>query len=56
MSTPSERLLKKKLKEMDATKKMDKDLAKYGRKVQGGMVWTVGDMQRYFAKKRRRKK
>ena len=49
--TPIEDFAKKQLAEAKKTAKMDTELAKYGKPTGGsskGMVWTVGDMQRFF--------
>jgi len=57
--TPLEIQVEKQLNIAEEQAKMDKKLAKYGHKVQGGMLWTVGDLQRFFRdtikKKRKRR-
>jgi hypothetical protein len=57
--TPLEDYAKKSLETARKVVKMDKELAKYGRPAGGvskGMVWTVGDLARYFEDTRKRKR
>ena len=56
--TPLEQYIKKQYNEEKARRKMQARLDTYGRRdAAGGTVWTVGDLQRFFAdsKKRRRR-
>jgi len=55
MSTPSEKYLKKQIKQLDKQTRMEKELRKRGRKVPAGYMWTIGDLQRFFEKKTRKK-
>jgi hypothetical protein len=50
-------IIKKSYNEEFARRKMQARLDKYGRKdAAGGTVWTVGDMQRFFADSAKRKR
>lgn len=52
--TPFEEYIKNKEVEFEKTAKLQSELNKYGKKTpSGGMVWTVGDMQRFFARKKK---
>ena len=54
---PLEQHIEKAFKVESDRFKMQKRLDKYGRKdAAGGTVWTVGDMQRFFADSRKRKR
>jgi hypothetical protein len=56
--TPYEEYVEEQIKVTKATAKMDKDLSKFGKPTGGsskGMVWTVGDMQRYFESVKKKK-
>ena len=55
--TPLEQYIKKQYNEEFARRRMQADLDKYGRKdAAGGTVWTVGDLQRFFADSKKRRK
>lgn len=54
---PSTDYIKQQYKTEVARLKMQKRLDAYGRRdAAGGMVWTVGDMQRFFADSKKRRK
>lgn len=43
------------VKELEKAREMDTELAKYGRRTAtGGMVWTVGDLARFFLDQHKR--
>ena len=59
--TPFEEYINEKVNEIEKTAMMDAKLNQYGTKTPlGGRMWTVGDMQKFFAdsskRKRKRKK
>ncbi len=42
--TPFEEIVEGQIKNLEKTAKMEKGLRKYGKKIPGGHVWTVGDL------------
>lgn len=48
VKTPFELKVEEEIRILNKTQAMDKELAKYGRKVNAGIMWTVGDMARFF--------
>jgi len=54
--TPSERCLEKQAKVLTEQQKMKENLAKFGRKVPAGRMWTLGDMQKFFKSGEKEKK
>lgn len=54
--TPLEVQADKDLKRITKTVRMDKELSRFGRKVPGGMMWTVGDLQRFLRRKEKKRK
>ena len=48
--------LKKKGQERTKTVKMQRELNKFGTKIPAGRVWTVGDMQSFFARQKKGRK
>lgn len=53
MKTPIEEHMERGIKELERSRRMQKDLDKFGRDVPAGKMWTVGDMQNYFRKRKR---